>query len=226
MRFDLSMFLCQPDIATAEAALARQLCQRGSVVGDVVLLQVQESSVKIDVDGVSTYTTIPLRTSSTLQVGPDGCAAIIEGASVVDVHHRAHPNTKNRGSENGLSVGFSYHYALIAATVRREIPFGCAGENVIVASRHRIVLGDLAGGVGFLDSQERLTGIVFSPTVITPCRTFSRYLLASDVPAPAVLKRTLQALDKGTRGYFGSPSRVFSVHTGDRLIALKSTTEA
>jgi len=49
-----------------------------------------------------------------------------------DVHHRAHPRTKNEDGVHGVSLGFTSHYALMRNRLRGAHHARCAGENIIV----------------------------------------------------------------------------------------------
>ncbi len=185
-------------------------------LGRIVRLQIQRSSLKTGEKPTRVYDTAPLLAVDRLALGPDGALGEGPGGSwLVDVHHRAHPHTKNDDGVHGLSVGFTSHYALM----RERITLGCAGENIIVETERRIGFEDLERGVALLtaDGQE-VTRLEVLQTA-EPCRPFSGWALGGVVEAQ-VLKETLQFLEGGTRGYYctGVGSGIVSV--GDRVAVL------
>ena len=186
-------------------------------VGRIARLQIQRSSLKTGEKPTRVYDPTPLVAVDRLALGPDG--ALGEGADgswLVDVHHRAHPRTKNEDGAHGVSLGFTSHYALMRDRFGERITLGCAGENIIVETDRRIVLEDLERGVVLLapDGQE-LTRLKVLQAA-EPCRPFSGWALGGVVEA-RVLKETLQFLEGGTRGYYcqGVSSGIVSV--GDRV---------
>src|SRR6266853_1397103 len=112
-------------------------------VGRIVRLQIQRSSLKTGEKPNRTYDPAPLLAVDRLALGPDGAlGAGSDGSWVVDVHHRAHPRTKNEDGAHGVSIGFTSHYALMRERFGDRVTLGCAGENIIVEtgveSRSRI----------------------------------------------------------------------------------------
>src|SRR5437879_152213 len=109
-------------------------------LGRIVRLQIQRSSLKIGEKPTRVYDPAPLLAVERLALGPDGALGEGPGGSwLVDVHHRAHPRTKNDDGVHGLSLGFTSHYALMRDRFGERITLGCAGENIIVETERRIV---------------------------------------------------------------------------------------
>src|SRR3989441_3992264 len=117
-------------------------------LGRIVRLQIQRSSLKTGEKPTRVYDPMPLVAVDRLALGPDGALGEgPDGSWLVDVHHRAHPRTKNEDGAHGVSLGFTAHYALMRDRFGERITLGCAGENIIVETEHRIAFEDLARGV-------------------------------------------------------------------------------
>ncbi len=188
-------------------------------VGRIVRLQIQRSSLKTGEKPMRVYDPTPLVAVDRLALGPDGALGESDGSWLVDVHHRAHPRTKNEDGAHGVSLGFTSHYALMRDRFGARITLGCAGENIIVETERRIALADLAGGVVLLAPHGQELTRLQVLQVAEPCRPFSGWALG-DVVEARVLKETLQFLEGGTRGYYcqGVGSGIVSV--GDRVAVL------
>jgi hypothetical protein len=186
-------------------------------LGRIVRLQIQRSSLKTGEKPTRVYDPMPLLAVDRLALGPDGALGEgPDGSWLVDVHHRAHPRTKNEDGAHGVSLGFTSHYALMRDRFGERITLGCAGENIIVETERRIGFEDLARGVVLLApaGQERARLEVLQ--VAQPCRPFSGWALG-DVVEARVLKETLQFLEGGTRGYYCQAVGAGIVSVGDRL---------
>src|SRR6266700_3073759 len=164
-------------------------------LGRIVRLQIQRSSLKTGEKPRRSYDPAPLLAVDRVALGPDGVLGEEPGggAWLVDVHHRAHPETKNEDGVHGVSLGFTSHYGLMRERFGARITLGCAGENIIVETTGRIAVEDLYAGVALLAPD-------------------GRELVRLDV-----LKEQLQFLDGGTRGYYcrGVGSGIVSI--GDRV---------
>jgi len=190
-------------------------------VGRITRLQIQRSSLKTGEKPTRVYDPTPLVAVDRLALGPDGALGEgSDGSWLVDVHHRAHPQTKNEDGAHGVSIGFTSHYALMRDRFGERITLGCAGENIIVETERRITLADLARGVVVLAPDGReLTRLVVLQ-VAEPCRPFSGWALGGVVEA-RVLKETLQFLEGGTRGYYCQGLGSGIVAVGDRVAVLE-----
>ncbi|HEV2750657.1 MAG TPA: MOSC domain-containing protein [Gemmatimonadales bacterium] len=189
-------------------------------LGRIVRLQVQRSSLKTGEKPNRVYDTAPLSTVGHLAIGPDGVLGQAgDGAWLVDVHHRAHPQTKNEDGAHGVSLGFTSHYAAMRHRFGDRITAGCAGENILVEAERRITFEDLEPGVALVDEGGRELARLEILQVAHPCRPFSGWALGATVESD-VLKETLQFLDDGMRGFYcrGIGSGIVAV--GDRVVAV------
>jgi hypothetical protein len=188
-------------------------------LGTIVGLQVQISSLKVGEHG-RRYDPGPLRPVAALTVDDGGATGwTAEGARVADVHHRDHPDTKYRG-ENGISVGFTAHYATMRARFGAHLVDGIAGENILVSSSRMIGLGELSHGL--LISRDGTPVLRLREMVVAePCLPFSRYALGdADDPRPEdSVKAALTFLREGCRGYYasylGPPT---TIRVGDEIL--------
>jgi len=189
-------------------------------IGTITRLQIQRSSLKTGEKPNRVYDPTPLLPVPHLTVTPDGVlGAGTDGGWIVDVHHRAHPETKNEDGLHGVSVGFTSHYAAMRDRFGERIVVGCAGENVIVAADRMFTYDDLAGGVAIVatDGPERVRLKVLQ--VAHPCRPFTGWASGGRVEAE-VLKSHLQFLDGGTRGFYCVGEGCGTVQVGDQLVLL------
>jgi len=190
-------------------------------IGTVTRLQIQRSSLKTGEKPDRVYDPAPLLPVPRLAVTPDGVlGAGADGGWLVDVHHRAHPETKNEDGLNGVSVGFTSHYAAMRDRFGDRIVVGCAGENITVAADRAFTYDDLAGGLAIVatDGPERVRLRVLQ--VAHPCRPFTGWALGGGRVAAEVLKSHLQFLDGGTRGFYCVGEGSGTVAVGDRLVLL------
>jgi hypothetical protein len=197
------------------------------LIGTVVGLQVQRSSLKLGERPHRWFDPAPLLAVPALLLDPDGVSGLLPGGEpVVDVHNRRHPETRH-GTGNGVSVGFTTHYARMRARLGERAADGVAGENILIAGEPAFVAGDLPAALVFEgpDGSVRLEGM----RVMEPCVEFSRWVLGytgrpvADLtrPDPAVTP-TLAFLRAGMRGYCGTcaaPSA--TLRLGDRVYAAR-----
>ena len=186
-------------------------------LGRIVRLQVQRSSLKTGEKPTHVYDPARLLTVSHLAIGPEGVLGqAADGAWLVDVHHRAHPQTKNEDGAHGVSLGFTSHYAAMRERFGDRLTLGCAGENIVVETQRRIAFEDLEHGVALLDEGGNELARLDVLQVAHPCRPFSGWALGGMVESD-VLKETLQFLDGGMRGFYcrGVGSGIVAV--GDRV---------
>jgi hypothetical protein len=191
-------------------------------IGTVTRLQIQRGSLKRGEKPTRVYDPTPLLAVPALSVSPDGAL----GASpsdpdtwLVDVHHRAHPHTKNEDGQHGISLGFTSHYRAMREHFGDKLAVGCAGENIIANVERRLTYEELAGGVAILapDGTERVRLKVLQ--VAHPCRPFTGWALGKMVE-PEELKKHLQFLDNGMRGFYCVAEGTETVALGD-LIATR-----
>ena len=189
-------------------------------LGSLVRLQIQRNTLKTGVKPDRLYDPAPILAVDRLAVGPDGVlGAGPDGSWLVDVHHRAHPATKNEDGLHGVSVGFTAHYEAMQQRFGDRLTLGCAGENLIARTAAPLALGDLAGGLAIVgpDGSERVRLRVLE--VARPCRPFTGWALGGVVESQ-VLKESLQFLDEGMRGFYCVGEGTGIVQVGDVLMAI------
>lgn len=188
-------------------------------IGRITRLQIQRTSLKTGEKPNKVYDPAPLVAVERLALTSDGALGWgPDGAWVVDVHHRAHPQTKNEDGQHGVSVGFTSHYAAMRDRFGERVTLGCAGENIIAEADGILTEDDLRGGLAVMDAtgRERLRLRVLQ--VAHPCRPFTGWALGRRVE-PEALQEHLQFLDGGTRGYYCMAESTGIVEIGDRLVA-------
>lgn len=191
-------------------------------IGTITRLQVQRGSLKTGEKPARLYDPTPILAVAALSVSPDGVLGAAPndgGAWIVDVHHRAHPQTKNEDGLHGISLGFTAHYAAMREHFGPRIDVGCAGENIIATTNRRFSYEELAGGVAILapDGSELVRLRVLQ--VAHPCRPFTGWALGRQVD-PEELKRHLQFLDNGMRGFYCVGEGTATVSLGDQVAML------
>lgn len=189
-------------------------------IGTVSRLQIQRGSLKTGDKPLRRYDPAPLLAVPRLNVTPDGALGGREsGEWIVDVHHRAHPLTKNEDGLHGISLGFTTHYDAMRAHFGERIAVGCAGENIIATTDKHFTYDELSGGVAVLapDGTERVRLRVVQ--VAHPCKPFTGWALGKQVE-PAELKQHLQFLDNGMRGFYFVAEGTGTVALGDSVVIL------
>lgn len=194
------------------------------LLGTIVRLQVQISSLKMGQRPSSWYAPEFIRTVPALRIDDGGVTGIdASGGSsvhIADVHHRDHPRSKYRG-ENGVSVGFTGHYARMRDRFGAHLTDGVAGENILVAADRAVAESEVDGGLVIVGARGpiEMTAVQHAP----PCVEFSKFCAgyAPGQRADAVVADTLQYLNLGMRGFYatlanGSPASV-TVSLGDMV---------
>src|SRR5437660_11269113 len=99
-------------------------------LGRIVRLQIQRSSLKTGEKPRRSYDPAPLLAVDRVALGPDGVLGEGPGggAWLVDVHHRAHPETKNEDGVHGVSIGFTSPYAQMRDPVRAGLTLSSVVE--------------------------------------------------------------------------------------------------
>jgi hypothetical protein len=189
-------------------------------IGRIVRLQIQRHTLKTGVKPDRVYDPAPLLEVPQLALAPDGVlGAGADGAWIVDVHHRAHPATKNPDGQHGVSVGFSAHYDAMRERFGSRIALGCAGENIIAESTGRLELDEVAGGLAVVDRDGAVALRLAVLQEAHPCRPFTGWALGTRVE-PEALRAHLQFLDDGMRGFYCLADAPAIVTLGDRLVIL------
>ncbi|MBL8046633.1 MAG: hypothetical protein JNL09_08835 [Anaerolineales bacterium] len=190
------------------------------LIGKIVHLQIQRSTLKVGEKPNRVYTPEPLLAVPALTLTATGAEARQpSGEVLLDVHNARHPETRNHENENSLSVGFTQHYELIRQQFGEHVPFASGGENIIVETAHRVELSEVTGGVRIQRADGRsvrLTNLL----VAAPCRPFAGYLLGKTVDGET-LKASVQFLHNGMRGYYGilAEAEPVAISLGDTVWA-------
>ncbi len=184
------------------------------VIGKIVRLQVQPQSLKVGVAPLRRYDPAPLCPVEALTLTQDGVQGWTEdGSPVPDVHNRTHPDSKNRGGTNGLSVCFTAHYRKMRDRFGDHLVDGIAGENILIETEEEVGADDLRNGlmIEAADGQSvHLEGVI----VAAPCVEFARYALRfpDDASPDRTMTEAIQFLHGGLRGYYatyrGSTARI------------------
>ena len=176
--------------------------ERGHEIGCIVRAQVQVRNLKVPGPRFRGYDPSGIVPVQALQLDDGGVAGIREaGERLADVHHRDHPESKNRG-DNGISIGFTSHYAMMRARFPGGIEDGAAGENLLIETGRTWSASALAGGlvVRTADGPVRLAQVI----VADPCVEFSRWIL--DFPPTerpdTTVADALRFLGDGVRGLY------------------------
>jgi hypothetical protein len=186
-------------------------------IGMITRLQIQRGSLKTGDKPTRRYDPSPLLAVPRLNITPDGALGGSDGGEwIVDVHHRGHPLTKNEDGLHGISLGFTTHYEAMREHFGDRIEVGCAGENIIATADQQVTYDELANGVAILapDGKERVRLRVLQ--VAHPCRPFTGWALGKLVE-PEELKKHLQFLDNGTRGFYCVGEGTGMVSLGDSV---------
>lgn len=191
------------------------------LLGEIVRLQVQTSSLKMAGPRFRAYDPAPIRAVPGLALDDGGATGLGDpGEAIADVHHRDHPATKYRG-DNALSVGFTGHYATMRERFGPHLADGTAGENILVALDRIVPPEAMASGLLI----ETAAGPVRLGKVIVavPCVEFARWALRFPETARPDRRVTeaVRFLDDGIRGYYAAladaPARLA---VGDRVYAI------
>src|SRR5699024_3689479 len=141
------------------------------LIGPIVRLQVQTTSLKQGERPRSWYDPAPIRSVPIVHID-DGGVTGFDGTSLADVHHRDHPRSRFRG-ENGVSVGLTGHYVRMRERFGSHLVDGIAGESILVQSDRVLTEPDIEHGVVILTANGlvELSAVLSAP----PCVEFSKF---------------------------------------------------
>ena len=184
----------------ASFANAPKLAAELELIGPVVRLQVQTSSLKRGERPQSWYDPGPILSVPSLRLDDGGVTGVDE-CDIADVHHRDHPQTKFRG-ENGVSIGFTGHYARMRARFGEHLSDGVAGENILVDAAGRFTETDVMHGVVIVGAGGHTA--LSAVEAATPCVEFSKFCAgyARTQRPDIAIADTLRFLIQGTRGFY------------------------
>ncbi|GMV84046.1 MAG: hypothetical protein AMXMBFR7_52300 [Planctomycetota bacterium] len=183
------------------------------LLGRVVRLQVQRERLKRGERPARRYDPEPLLDVAELELSENGVWGwTAAGERHTDVHNRLHESHNYRG-ENGISFGFTGHYAAMRTRFGSRLVDGIAGENILIESADVHDLQEFANGLRIVtegDAPVDLSRIC----VAEPCLEFTRFALDQEshaIPAQSVAV-ALQFLRRGLRGFYatweGLPVRI------------------
>ncbi len=169
-------------------------------LGQIVRLQIQLDTPISGAKPNRVYDPKTFLAAETMTLTPHGALVRTpEGETILDIHHAHHPQSRNDGDTNALSVNFTAHYDAMRAEFGDHLWNGCAGENILVEAATRIELGRLARGLA-IQPQNGGPLIWLKKMLVThPCRPFSGYVMRG---TEASVKEALQFLDHGMRGFY------------------------
>jgi len=197
--------------------------QHATLIGSIERLQIQRERLIIGTRPDQVYRPDPLVAVDSMVLSPDGPLAKIDGGWVVAVHHTAHPANPMPNLDRMLSVGFTSHYAAMAAHFGAA-PIGIAGENIVVRADRMITLDDLAGGLVI----ERPDGAhieLKGAAVAEPCVPFTRFMLNEPEADLDRVKPNRDFLRKGMRGFVMGTAGLnesVEISLGDQVFAHSS----
>jgi hypothetical protein len=92
---------------------------------------------------------------------------------------------------------------------------GCAGENILIETTGRVTMEMLTEGLVIQSGDQRVRLKIFCHA--PPCRPFSGYVMHG---TEATVKESLQFLDGGMRGFYGTLDRVspLTIAVGDAVL--------
>jgi hypothetical protein len=175
------------------------------LIGRIVRMQVQESSLKVGERPRRWYEPGPIRAVPMLTLDARGVTGReSDGTAVPDVHNATHPASKHRG-ENGISVGFTSHYAAMRARFGDHLADGIAGENILVATDRVFAEAEFAAGI-HIETVDGALARLEEVISAEPCVEFSRYALCYplDAPSDRTVTDALNFLREGTRGFYAT----------------------
>jgi hypothetical protein len=185
-------------------------------IGTIQFLQIQRESLKVGESSNRRYDPAALLTVPRLKLTPGGVIGITaEGQEIIDVHHVAHPRSRNR-DDNFISMGFSSHYVAMRERFGPQVTDGIAGENLFIRQT-AIITPQNFGARVWIETQTGQCIDLADVIPIPPCEPFSRYAAGRDLTAPE-MKATLQYLRNGTRGFYMrimDDSTEFIIQAGD-----------
>jgi hypothetical protein len=173
------------------------------IIGRIVRLQIQARSLKVAAGRGERYD--PGALVSVPELALDGRGAVGRsawGEDLLDIHHPDHLASRFRHG-NGISMGFTSHYAAMRERFGDHLTDGIAGENILTSTESSLRDADLQAGL-LIETIEGSLAYLGQARVATPCVPFARYALRlaiGTVPDRAVTA-ALQFLNEGRRGFY------------------------
>lgn len=183
-----------------ESQVANSTTHRLHIIGPIMRVQVQRSSLKVG-SPQEYYDPSPLLEVAHLQLETAGVVGVTaEGRQYIDIHNERHPESRYIG-KNGISLNFTSHYASMRTRFGTHLVDGIAGENILVETTAMYTREDLAKGLAIQNQETGAFVYLTHIGIASPCLPFSSY--ASGVPQSNVqIKEALQFLHHGRRGFY------------------------
>ena len=122
------------------------------LLGEVIRLQVQTTSLKVGERPHSRYDPAGIVEVPRLELEPGGVNGFsADGTRLDDVHHAGHPRSKSRGS-NAISILFTAHYDEIRDRFGDWLTDGIAGENILVRCDRHLSESEVRSGIRIASS--------------------------------------------------------------------------
>ncbi len=192
------------------------------ILGPIVRLQVQQSSLKVGAVGKREYDPSPIVSVSAVQLSDRGVTGIDRfGAPLADVHNLDHPDSKNRDGVNGISVLFTSHYTAMRERFGPHLTDGIAGESILVQTTRPVSEEAVGGGITIRTAAGEDVPLVHV-SAAEPCVEFTRFAIhyPADARSDRRVTEALAFLRAGMRGfyaeYLGSP---ISIRLGDAILS-------
>ncbi|HEU0163390.1 MAG TPA: hypothetical protein VFQ54_00015 [Thermomicrobiales bacterium] len=173
------------------------------LIGPIARLQVQISPLKQGEKPHRWYDPSPIASVPSLRIESGGVVGLDGDERRGDVHHRDHPLSRYRG-ENGISIGFTSHYAIMRAHFGDHLTDGIAGENLLIETDRRLTGADLKGGV--LVVSDRGVVAIDDIQVAPPCVEFGKFSLryGAERTADREVAAAVKFLHEGVRGFYAT----------------------
>lgn len=170
-------------------------------IGQVKFVQVQKNNLKSN-EGTPTSSFSPqaIEHMAYLRLSADGIIGVrADDTNVIDVHHTMHSTSRNTGS-NGISAGFTPHYAAIQARFGQHVMVGAGGENIMIETAERFPPEYIGRQLVIQSSATQKETYFTVNRSVAPCQEFSKFCTQNPQLGGAEMKETLQFLSDGQRG--------------------------
>ncbi len=189
-------------------------------IGQIKQVQIQRGPLKRGNKPHRYYDPAPLLVVERLLLTSQGVIGVTsEGEELIDVHHAAHPESRNAGV-NGISLGFTSHYSAMRERFGAHLSDGLAGENILVETGEEFSRAMPGGRVAIQARESGRLAYLEHLEVAAPCVEFSHFALNQLMPvSAAALREALLFLDRGRRGFYATlrGGEPFVVRAGDTL---------